>query len=542
MARPFAGGTYSARARLVAIFLVLAVALGGGGSPNPTTELLLEISFAVCAAVWLWLPSEWADGDGQVDRLVFVLVAIPLVIPIMQLLPLPPSLWTGLPARQDEFASLSLVGREHSWRPISLSPSRTLAALLAIVPAVGCAYAVARLKAHERRLIVATIVVMALASALLGVLQLFAGDRGISLYSQFHVGWITGFQANRNSEADVLMIGLLALATLAAPYLFGGVRKLPMKLDRRAVLGMTLGLALLLLAATLMTGSRAGTMLISVAVVLALAIAAVSRTPRQDLRGTPFAIAAALALLGGVAIAYLAYAGHTAVGRVAERFADAPGGRLHIWQDTWFALGQYWPVGFGMGGFEPAMLPAERLEFLDAAIPNRAHNDFLELGLEAGVMGYIMLAAAVLVCFTMAYKSWRYQPARKAQVLFAMGVLFVISLHSFVDYPARRIVVADRKISLGRLEAGRIGVRHRMAAASKLARELHLERMSRVVGNENSHWLAARLSRRRTGVHAPPHRRSTTTQGGKIACGFVHSLRTYPGRRALQAARHTGLR
>jgi VIT1/CCC1 family predicted Fe2+/Mn2+ transporter len=42
----------------------------------------------------------------------------------------------------------------------------------------------------------------------------------------------------------------------------------------------------------------------------------------------------------------------------------------------------------------------------------------------------------------MAYKSWRLQPARRAQVLFAMGVLFVISLHSFVDYPLRSMALA----------------------------------------------------------------------------------------------------
>lgn len=102
------------------------------------------------------------------------------------------------------------------------------------------------------------------------------------------------------------------------------------------------------------------------------------------------------------------------------------------------------------------------------------------------------------------------------------------------DGEARRIVISDRKISLGGLEAGRIGVCHRMAPASKLARELHLERMSRVVGNENAHGLAARLSRGPIGVQAPNHRRSATTQGGKIARGIAHSLRTYPGRRALQ--------
>jgi hypothetical protein len=43
------------------------------------------------------------------------------------------------------------------------------------------------------------------------------------------------------------------------------------------------------------------------------------------------------------------------------------------------------------GGFEPAMLAAERLEYLEAVVLNRANNDWLEIGIEAGLLGYAMV-------------------------------------------------------------------------------------------------------------------------------------------------------
>jgi O-antigen ligase len=435
-----AGAAYPAQARIVALFLILAVVLGGGGSPNPTTELLLELAFAACAGAWLWLIPGPLHSQARASRLVLLLVAAALIVPVVQLLPLPSSIWTVLPSRQDQVAALSLVGKEHSWRPISLSPSRTLASLLAIVPAAGCAYAVARLDRQGRRLVIATIAAMAVVSTLLGVLQLMAGERGINLYPQFHAGWITGFQANRNAEADILLIGFLALVTSAAPYLSDAARKFPLLLDRRAALTLLFALALCLLAATIMTGSRAGIALMPVAVIFALAILGSARASKQEMRGARFALLAALVLLAGLAAVYLAYASHTAIARVAQRFTDDSDIRLNIWQDAWFALGQYWPVGFGMGGFEPAMIPSERLEVLGSGIPNRAHNDFLELGLEAGLLGYAMLFVAASTCFTMAYKSWR--PENRANILFAAGALFVITLHSLVDYPLRSMALA----------------------------------------------------------------------------------------------------
>ena len=124
------------------------------------------------------------------------------------------------------------------------------------------------------------------------------------------------------------------------------------------------------------------------------------------------------------------------------RFTDLQSTRGAIWTDTIFAIRQYWPVGFGMGGFEPAMLPAERLEVLIAAVPNRAHNEFLEIGLEAGALGYAMLAATVIACLTLARRAWRAAPAMRRQVIFGLGVLIILALHSIVDYPLRSMALA----------------------------------------------------------------------------------------------------
>jgi O-antigen ligase len=167
----------------------------------------------------------------------------------------------------------------------------------------------------------------------------------------------------------------------------------------------------------------------------------VSRDDREGPVGrTTLLLVAGALVLGGIA-AFLGLSQNTAIERVAERFSDLGSERAEIWQDSWFALKQYWPAGFGMGGFEPAMFPAERLEFLGPAVPNRAHNDCLEIGIEAGLLGYAMVAAAAAAVLAMAARAWR-DPAMRSQIVFGLSVLLLIALHSVVDYPLRSMAVA----------------------------------------------------------------------------------------------------
>ena len=60
--------------------------------------------------------------------------------------------------------------------------------------------------------------------------------------------------------------------------------------------------------------------------------------------------------------------------------------RFDLWQDTLTAIGNFWPVGSGLGSFSRAILPSERFAVIDETFPNRAHNDYLEFLLEAGLV------------------------------------------------------------------------------------------------------------------------------------------------------------
>jgi VIT1/CCC1 family predicted Fe2+/Mn2+ transporter len=42
----------------------------------------------------------------------------------------------------------------------------------------------------------------------------------------------------------------------------------------------------------------------------------------------------------------------------------------------------------------------------------------------------------------MAYRSWQRQAKFRSQILFAAGVLIIITLHSLVDYPLRSMALA----------------------------------------------------------------------------------------------------
>lgn len=434
------GRQRSRRAWLIAIFVALAMLLGGGGSPSPGMELLLQLVFAGFFLAWIWLSSD--DSTHVPDPWILVLVAVPVLLPLVQLVPLPPSIWTSLPGREDELASLALVGAESSWRPISLSTSRTVAALLATIPAVFCVYAVASLNDAGRRLVLKSILLVALASIALGIEQVVAGRSGLSFYSHHHVGWVTGFQANRNHEANVLHIGLLALAALVAVNISGMKTEHIFGLTRQAFRNASIAFAGLIVTATVMTGSRTGTLLIVVVILAAIGIFYAAKAAHGKPASARWYFWALLAGFAVLVVGFFSLVRNTAVARVAERFVDLTDTRSSIWEDAWFAAERFWPVGVGMGGFQPAIVASERLGAVSPGYPNRAHNDYLELAIEAGYLGVVALLAVTAACLFLAWRSWRDSPRSRPYVAFGLGALVILALHSVVDYPMRSMAIA----------------------------------------------------------------------------------------------------
>ena len=432
-------------------FIALAMALGGGGTPSPLPEMLLEwAALATLVAVVMLHPQ-----DRPWPRQATVVALALLALPTLQLLPLPPAIWRGLPGREIEAAAIDLAGAGPKWMPWTVSPPRTLASLLAVIVPVAAILTTVLASPRSRKYALVAIASMALLSAAIGAGQVAGGMHSAwRFYASSHVEDLTGFQANRNAEADVLLTGLFALAALAVGRAFASRRYAAIALG---------GGAVLLAGAVLLTTSRAG---IGLLIVVA-AIAAVVVGYRYRARWNP----RTMMVLGGTGVAVLAtlawaFATNPVAGRIGARFANGSEPRPEIWRDTIYAIGQYWPWGSGIGTFVPVFVAAERLEAVDSSFPNRAHNELLELALEAGIPGLAALAGLV------GFLAWRWatrirataSDGERAELGFAAATLVLLGAHSIVDYPLRSMALA----ALAGVAGGIILVpaRHRGGAVS----------------------------------------------------------------------------
>lgn len=424
--------------------IAAAVVLGGGGSPAPGSEMLLQLVAAIAALALAFGPTAMRDLPMP-GRAAWAVAALVLLIPIAQLVPLPPGWWQELPGRALAVESLALVGEAESWRPWTLFPGRTLAGLLATVVPVIVLLAVSRLDAHGHRVLLGLVAALALASLVLGALQLAGGPASpLRFYSHSNPGFLNGFQANRNAAADILLIGIVALGAWSA------ARVRPLSLFPTVGFA-ALGCVLLALGVVL-TGSRTG--IVMLVPVIGLAALIVFGAPTR--RG-PAMLAVGVAASLTAAAAALLLSANPALNRVAGRFTLDADLRLGLWNDALYAIGIYWPFGAGIGSAAPVITLVERLELVDPTRPNRVHNDFLELALETGVFGPLVLAAIVLllICKTV-LRLRNTEVHNRPMTLAALAIFAIIAIHSLVDYPLRSMAPA----CLAALAAGMVLARN----------------------------------------------------------------------------------
>ena len=96
--------------------------------------------------------------------------------------------------------------------------------------------------------------------------------------------------------------------------------------------------------------------------------------------------------------------------RVLERFADDPlaDGRIPFARNTIEAALAFFPVGSGLGTFTVVYPTFEKTNDLMAnTFANHAHNDLLELWLEAGVPGAVVAALCAIWILQQTLRVWR---------------------------------------------------------------------------------------------------------------------------------------
>ncbi len=185
---------------LAAFFLVL-IGLGGGGSPDPLPELAVELAALPLLGWRLASPGRLAAAFAA-DRVFWSLLSGALLLPLLQLVPLPPEVWRALPGRGAEAETLRQTGVGLDWRPFTSSPDLTIASVLSLLPALAVLLWTAGWSPRRRFALVVLITVAAVVSAILGLVQFSAGpDRSLSLFSYVHTGFATGVFAMRLVES-----------------------------------------------------------------------------------------------------------------------------------------------------------------------------------------------------------------------------------------------------------------------------------------------------------------------------------------------------
>jgi O-antigen ligase len=402
---------------LTSAFLIVAIGLGGGVDEFPIGSMISQLMGLLVLGLLL-LRYDWQQFWRVAKPEMAFLLAI-IAVPLLQLIPLPPSIWRSLPERHPVVQFSDLLGFEPSWRPISLDSEATIYSALALIPAVAAFLAALMASSHQRRLLAGLVVATLMISGMLGIFQ--AAGAADSFYENSHTTYSTGLFANRNHQALALVVGLVLAAGLAAK-------------ETRAPALVVTALSLLLLlffaSGVMATKSRMGFALLAVAILFSLSFAA-----RLGSRSRLTRTLAYLAPVG-VLLAW-ALASHPSAGRLSERLSQTGDTRFEIWPTAADIAAAYFPVGSGLGTFNLAYEQAEDFELLAPGWVTSAHNEYLQISIETGLPGILLIAVFIALL-----SKWFRQPSAAAELTIKRAALLsivLIMIHSAVDYPLRTI-------------------------------------------------------------------------------------------------------
>jgi O-antigen ligase len=421
-----------------ALVTVSSLVLGGGARSGYLSDAMLQLLSIppLLGATWQLLCTQAGERRANPWGLAFctALVGVPLV----QLVPLPPAIWTMLPNRQAVVEALELVGGDLPWMPISVSPEATWLSALSLIPPVAVFLSTQSLSYAERRLMSLLVLAIGLISAFLGLVQVAQGPSSpLRFFAITNTSEAVGFFANRNHFAALVYALILLAACWATNGIFRTRASLKRKIhDTAAIAAVVTSVAIIvvLLSAEAMARSRAGLALTIVALLGAFALAwkewcRVSRST-------------AGLVVGGIALICLFIAEFTLY-RIMERFAEDPlaDSRISFARNTFTAAMEYLPFGSGIGSFVPVYGMYERPSdtMIDKFV-NHAHNDILEICLEAGVLGIVLMGVFAVWVVKTSIEIWRSSTFGSIDLWLARGATIIVTLlaiHSFVDYPLR---------------------------------------------------------------------------------------------------------
>jgi O-antigen ligase len=377
--------------------MVLAMMLGGGAASGLWTDSVLE------AIILLVSASVLADPNGEpIDRRVLWLVGAIVCVVLLQMIP--------LPAQLSEAVRPALLMRASEggfgFSPISTDLGGTLGCLLYVSALASLLLAMLRIRGEGLHGLLPFFLTGVALNLVVAAIQ-YGASAQVEIATALPFTATAGVFANRNHLASLLYASLPFLIYLAT---FRG---------KGVIAGAAMLCVLLILLAA---GSRAGA-LIGIAVMV-LSTLFLSLRSRVGLG----AIAGLVASLGVYAMGSW---------NLLETRGIEDLSRMQMARTTLEGITDNWLFGVGFGTFARAYPIYQDTSEIVRNYVNHAHNDFLELVFEGGILSVVLLLSYIgVVVWQVA--SVRYNLFQKAA---ALSILFIL-VHSVVDYPLRTLAVA----------------------------------------------------------------------------------------------------
>ncbi len=121
-------------------------------------------------------------------------------------------------------------------------------------------------------------------------------------------------------------------------------------------------------------------------------------------------------------------------GNIINSSGNVDIGRFPIWQNSWQLFKDFWPTGSGFGTFI-AMFPQYRT-FPGSEIYDHAHNDYLELLTDGGIIGFTLVSWFVIAIVHSGWQMLRRRRDRYSILLSIAALTGIIAtlIHSISDF------------------------------------------------------------------------------------------------------------
>jgi O-antigen ligase len=420
----------ASRARIIVAPAYLFACLVLGGSAQGVWENMILQLAGVGILAWAALDRR-EEPLAPAARQLLLLAIVAIAIIALQLVPLPASIWSHFGPRARVADDFRALGLGTPAQPLSLTPALGLNSLLGIIPALALFCAMVRLRAYRPQWLAVALVAGTIGGIALGALQVASSTNPSLpwyLYEETSVGRAVGFFANADHMATLLVVTIPFLAAIVTAARTATMQRYS------AVLAVVAGIALLIMVGLALNGSLAG---YGLALPVIAASVLVILPPASRLRLWVLAVAALL--MAGAVVALET----TAIGssHIGAHAASATQSRADIASTTTRAVGDFMPFGSGLGSFRNVYSLYEQPEQVSGIYVVHAHNDYLEIALELGIAGMILVLVFLAWWAAAVWRAWRRPeggPFARAAAIASAAVL----VHSLVDFPLRTAAIA----------------------------------------------------------------------------------------------------